>query len=99
MNDQFENAYHRLTGLKNQAENAQSCMNNFRKETGSFITDKALKHFFELNEMDADDIRKFGSVISECTRTLTENLNKLNYKVKKKADGGNWENSSTFPKY
>jgi hypothetical protein len=76
MNDDLKNAYHRLTGLKNQAEGAQASMKNFRSEAGSFLTDKALKHFSELNE-----------IISECTRTLSENLNKLNYKVKTRGAG------------
>jgi len=82
MNDQMQNAFNRLADLKNQAEQAQAGMNNFRKETGGFITDRALKYFYDLNEMDADDIRQFGRIISECTRTLAEDLNRLQFKVR-----------------
>ena len=77
----MQNAFNRLTDLKNHAEQAQAGMNGFRNETGGHITDRALKYFYELNEMDADDIRQFGRIISECTRTLAEDLNRQDTKV------------------
>jgi hypothetical protein len=33
--------------------------------------------------MDADDIRQFGRIISEYTRSLAEDLNRLQFKVRK----------------
>lgn len=85
MNNEMQNAFNRLTGLKLSAEQAQAGMNNFQKETGGIITDRALKHFSDLHEMDAEDIRKFGRIISEYTRSLAEDLNKLQFKVRKQS--------------
>jgi hypothetical protein len=85
MNDDMQNAYNRLTGLKLSAEQAQGGMNNFQKEAGGLMTDRALKHFADLNEMDADDIRQFGRIISEYTRSLAEDLNRLQFKVRKQS--------------
>jgi len=81
----MQNAFNRLTDLKSHAEQAQAGMNNFRKEAGGIITDRALKHFSDLYEMDSDDIRQFGKIISECTRTLAEDLNRLQFKVRKQS--------------
>ena len=68
--------------LLHHAENAQKQMNGFKTEAGNFIAASALKHFSSLSEMEADDIRKFGSILSETMRTLAEDLNKLQHKIK-----------------
>ena len=84
MDDQLKHAYEQLRNLKSAAENAQQVMQQFKKEAGGFLTNAALKYYQELNEMDADDIRKFGEIISRHARGLAEDLNKLNYNVKNK---------------
>ena len=68
--------------LLRHAENAQKQMNSFKTEAGDFLASSALKHFSSLSEMEADDIRKFGSILSETMRTLAEDLNKLQHKIK-----------------
>ncbi len=82
MNEDLHKAFDRLAELKQQAENAQQRTKDFLMHTGNFLTDAALKFYSNLDDMDADDIRKFGSIINEYTRSLAEDLNALNYKVK-----------------
>ena len=85
-NEELHSAFDRLSDLKQQAENAQQRTKDFRTNAGNFLTDAALKFYSALDEMDAEDIRKFGSIISEHTRSLAEELNRLNYKVKTRSE-------------
>lgn len=80
--EKLNKIFNHLSGLKLDAEAAQNTMSDFKNNASRTITDLALTHFRELSEMDADDIRKLGSIISEYSRSLAEDLNKLNFKVK-----------------
>ena len=82
-NEEINKIFNHLSSLKQQAESAQNSMNVFKSNASRAVTDLAFTHFRELNDMDADDIRKFGSIISQYSRSLAEDLNKLNFKVKK----------------
>jgi hypothetical protein len=81
-NDKLKKIADRLSVLKLDAESAQNTMGAFKDKAGSALTDLALTHFRALNDMNADAIRKFGQIISEYSRSLAEDLNKLNYKAK-----------------
>ncbi|MEP7169856.1 MAG: hypothetical protein ABI855_10850 [Bacteroidota bacterium] len=82
-NDKLKKIAEHLGNLKQEAESAQNTMRAFKNKAGGVLADLALTHFRELNEMDAEDIRKFGSIISEYARSIAEDMNKLNFKVKK----------------
>lgn len=79
MNDEFK----KLKTLEQQADAANNRMNSFQNDVAAAITDLAFHYFPELKDMDADDFRAFGKIISQHTWRLTADADKLHYQVRK----------------
>jgi len=73
-----------LNQLKLLADVSNNRMNNFQDDLAAALTDAAFKHFGELKDMEADDIRAFGKLVSKHTWSIAAELDRLRYKVSNK---------------